>query len=236
MRSASPGRRPKIAGAVAFHVEIRRGFRHARAFNLSERELRDRVLLPWAHGAPVALGDREWDPAEAELRILEGPELDASRLALGQGWDSAERSAQDATERVLAAARRPVAPTGVAVLAQTPGAQEAATAALAALGLPALPWRELRERLLAPGGATWAEAPPPVALVALDPGAPAAELDSRWWLDVGLAVGALRERAVLAQLGDAPLPVHLGPREAVSLDATAPQALAQRLRQAGCVL
>jgi hypothetical protein len=220
---------------VPFHVEIRRSFRHARAFNLSERELRDRVLLPWVHGAAVALGDREWDPAEAELRILEGPELDSPALAMGQGWGNAERSAQDVTARVLDAARRPLAPTGVAVLAQTPAAQDAASAALAALGVPARGWEELRARLLGKAAGDDHGAAP-VALVAFDLRTPAAAAEAAWWLDVGLALGALRERAVLARIGDGPLPSALGAHEIPALDAAAPQALAQRLRRVGCVL
>jgi hypothetical protein len=221
---------------VPFHVEIRRSFRHARAFNLNEHELRDRVLLPWVHGAAVQLGDREWDPAEAELQILEGPELDSPALAMGQGWGNAERSGEDVTARVLVAARQPVAPTGVAVLAQTPEAQEAATAALAALGVPAHGWGELRALLLGEAAGAERGAAAPVALVAFDLRTHSPAGEASWWLDVGLALGALRERAVRARIGEGPLPASLGTREAVPLDAAEPQALAERLRLAGLLL
>lgn len=60
---------------MPFHVEIRRGHRWAREFNLDEATLRESVLEPWVMGRPVLLGDREWEPEECELRVLEGPEL-----------------------------------------------------------------------------------------------------------------------------------------------------------------
>lgn len=121
---------------MRYHVQIGRGFRVARELNLGEAELRARVLAPWSRGAAVRLGDREWEPARCELRVLEGPELAPADLAMGQGWQRAERSGRDVTAELLAAAAPP--PDAVALLAQTPAAAASAGAALARLGVPAL--------------------------------------------------------------------------------------------------
>jgi hypothetical protein len=90
---------------MAFHIEVRTGLRHARSFNLNSEELRRTVLDPWLSGRPVQLGDRKWDRDEAELRVLEGPELSNPELSFGQGWANAERASNDVTERVLGAAQ-----------------------------------------------------------------------------------------------------------------------------------
>jgi hypothetical protein len=207
--------RPSSIAAVPFHVQIQRGFRVARAFNLSEQELHVRVLGPWRAGAPLSLGDRDWDPAEAELTILEGPELDPPQLAVGQGWSNAERSAQDATARLLAGP--PPLPAGVAVLAQSDEAARAAADALAAVGVQPLAWDPAR--------------PASTALVAFDAAAGAG--DARWWLEVGRALGALGGRALLATRGADALPAPLHDARPLRLDALEPQALPERLRLAG---
>jgi len=198
---------------VRYHVQIRRGFRVARELNLDETELRARVLTPWSRGALVSLGDREWEPAHCELRLLGGPELTAADLAMGQGWQNAERSARDVTAEMLAV--RP-APTAVALLAQTPAAAAAASVALERAGVQALAWEQA-------AGAT-------SALVAFDA---AGDGDARWWLEVGRALGALGERAVLAvHGGDAPSgPLAHAPAIRLDGDAdSAAQALTERLR------
>ena len=37
----------------------------------------------------IEFGDREWEPRESKLTILEGPELEGPDLAFGQGWSNA---------------------------------------------------------------------------------------------------------------------------------------------------
>ncbi len=195
---------------MRYHVQVGRGYRVARELNLEESELRARVLAPWSRGALVALGGREWEPARSELRILAGPRLEAADLALGQGWQRAERSARDVTAELLAPA-----PAAVALLAQTPAAATAASAALERAGLRPLAWEQAT-------GAT-------AALVAFDGG----EGDARWWLEVGRALGALGERAVLAVHGGDALPGPLAQAPAIRLDGdaeAAAQALRKRLR------
>src|SRR5439155_3680371 len=103
-----------------FHVEVSRSVRRARVFNLTEPELRSQVLEPWSTGRTFELGDREWEPAQSSLRILEGPGLDPQDLAFGQGWNNAARKSREVTGELLASA-----PGAVAVLADTPAARAA---------------------------------------------------------------------------------------------------------------
>ena len=81
---------------MSFHVEVRRSFHHARLFNLSEDQLRRRVLEPWSRGVTLEMGDREWSPDDSRLTVLEGRELETEELALGQGWNNASNVAKHA--------------------------------------------------------------------------------------------------------------------------------------------
>ncbi len=93
-----------------FHVQLRRFPYSAQAFNLTYERLQETVLVPWAHGTVVELGDRRWIPGQTKLTVLEGPSLDASRLSLGRGWAAAVSSSTDVTERVLGGQEAGVAP------------------------------------------------------------------------------------------------------------------------------
>jgi hypothetical protein len=215
---------------MRFHVEIRRSLHFARAFNLTEEQLRERILTPWWEQVTIELGDQDWDPAESSLTVLQGPELHAGQLGIGQGWPEAERLSQDVTAQLLAAPPQPRAlagGNGVALLSASPDTAHAAAAALAALDLLALDWAAVRAAIVAGGGGT-----PPPTLIAFDVRAQAPDPPAAWWLDAGLALGALGERALLAALGDAPLPDPLGAVEPIRLgDAqAAAQALRERLR------
>ncbi len=111
---------------MSFHVEIRGALSHARAFNLSDDELRRTVLEPWLTKRTVELGEQEWDPRESSLRILEGPHLDNPDLSFGQGWSNAERSAEDVSKRMLAQTNTPNLPDAFLVEAELPEATVAA--------------------------------------------------------------------------------------------------------------
>ncbi len=78
--------------------------RRAWVFNLSRERLVATVLEPWHDGRRFALGDRKWEPSESEIRILQGPPLEPVDLAHGQGPNAAERTAQDVSAALLAAA------------------------------------------------------------------------------------------------------------------------------------
>jgi hypothetical protein len=217
---------------MAFHVEIRRSLRRARAFNLSEEKLRHAVIEPWRKGMPVELGDQRWDPGESALTILEGPELNQPNLALGRGWNNAERSATDVTTRILrkAAAEALV----VAVLAATPAGHGAATRLLNQIGVRTTDWAAVRARILAAATVVPTiprETPQVVALILIE-----GAVGPAWLFEAGLALGALAGRAIVAQLGAEPPPAELRDLAVIRLDPDQPaslHALAERLRHAG---
>ena len=232
-----------MSRAVPFHIELHAsGLRAAHAFNLSEAELRQQLLEPWARGDLVSLGDRLWDPAKCRLTVLEGPQLDPSGLSYGQGWNNASKRSTDVTARVLAARPPPAPPappaprlaagTAVAVL----GAAEPMRAFLAALGLQPVDWAVVRAELLALAAVAGTGPPPPLgaaaAVVVLDATGPPG-------LELGLALGGFGGRAILTQAGEAPVQDELAGLGVLRLDAggAAPlHALAQRLRAAGCAV
>lgn len=202
---------------MLFHVEITRSLHHARVFNLAEDELRARVVEPWSRGEPVALGGRDWEPADSTLTILEGPRLAPADLAHGQGWHHARRSARPVTIDVL---RSTVRPATLAVLADGAEAQRLAAAVGDELGVTPVQWHHVRAALLsgAPAGVD-------TALVIGD--------DSTAPFDVGLVVGALGRRAVVAWLGrPGPELDGLDARPLDPSDPAVPRALAERLRTA----
>lgn len=211
---------------MPFHVEIRRGFRNARAFNLTEDQLQRQVLEPWAQGQVVEFGDHRWPPSESRLTVLEGARLDGPNLAYGQGWNNALKSAEDVSERLLSGA--PSTSTDVAVLASSERA--AIEAFLIALGLRPVDWEILRAELLARSSVVAPADGTPLAATAV---VIVASSETPQF-DVGLALGALGGRAILTQIGAQSVPAGLS---AIRLDAPdlAPlHALAQRLRSAGC--
>jgi hypothetical protein len=86
---------------MPFHIEVATGRQHARSFNLTDEELRRTVLDPWLAGRPVLLGDKKWTRDDAELKILEGPQLSIQDLNFSQGWANAQRRSEDVTATVL---------------------------------------------------------------------------------------------------------------------------------------
>jgi hypothetical protein len=216
---------------MPFHVEVRRAMRRAWAFNLSEERLRRGVVDPWRRGIAFELGDREWEPRESTLRILEGPELSPPDLAHGQGWHHAEQSARDVTAEVLSHAAKEA--SGVAVLGEGPSAQRVAGALRDGLEAKIVDWTSIRAGLLR--GTTPHSTQPRdlgvvVAVLVVEDGEPSPS----WLFEAGLAIGALDGRAVVAQLGDNPPPPALRDLDALRLDPDDPaslQALAERLRR-----
>jgi len=90
--------------ALAYHIQLRQfPHNHAR-FNLAEAEL-EVIASGWARDEWIEEGDRKWSPHQAKLTILAGRRLEVSELAMGRGWRNAERTAEDVTQRVLAARR-----------------------------------------------------------------------------------------------------------------------------------
>jgi hypothetical protein len=214
---------------MPFHVELRRGHRRASAFNLDLQTLQQVVLEPWIRNHTVELGEKEWEPGESELQILEGPQLEGADLAMGRGWHNAQRVSEDVTAQLLETMAAEAA--RIAVLAASPSAGEEVGGILTQLGVEQADWDQVRARILAASGA--GAAPPTdlgVAAVLLV-GEP--EPDPVWQFEAGLAVGALGARAIAVQLGDEPPPAALRDLAVIRVDPAnqaAAQALAERLR------
>jgi hypothetical protein len=217
---------------MPFHVEIRRSFHLARAFNLDPEQLRRTVLEPWRRGGPIEFGDREWDPRESSLRIIEGPELEAVDLSMGRGWQNAERSGEDVTRDLLAAAAAEAA--AATVVGDSASARRIATEALERLKVRVVDWASVRALITTAEsqvGAAPAGLDGMVAILAVEGGEA-----SEWLFEAGLAIGALRGRAIVAVTGDGQPPPELGGLGAVRIDPVSPaslDALAERLHQAG---
>jgi hypothetical protein len=196
---------------VSFHVEISRGFRHARVFNMDENDLRTKVLEPWVRGRVIVLGDKDWEPKDCKLVILEGPELGDTDLAMGRGWSNAEKSAENVTRRLVDEALAPAAARVVAIIAESEQAEEAIAGMLAASGVETAAWSEVRGRILSTRGSDGGGY---AAVLAFETPTP----PGSWLFDAGLARGALGPRAVVAQVGDSGIPVELTGVEVVRLD------------------
>ena len=110
-----------------YHLELRHFPHSTWRFNLTEQQLRA-ILAPWVRGQLLDLGEHKWNPEQARLTVLEGPELALGQLTMGRGWRAAQRQSEDVTERVLGAARA----------ARTP-APPTAPAAIGAGGAPPAP-------------------------------------------------------------------------------------------------
>jgi hypothetical protein len=211
---------------MAFHVEISSGFRQrARAFNLGEEELRSTILDPWMRGRPISLGDKDWEPRECKLIVLEGPELADTDLSMGRGWSNAEKTAENVTRRLIDAASGPTKPV-IAVLAESETAGAEVARMLERLELETAPWSELRARILSPPAE--GSGPGYAAVLATD----SAEPGASWLFDAGLARGALGPRAVVAQLRDTAIPAELAGIDVMRLipdDEASLRALGDRL-------
>jgi hypothetical protein len=211
---------------VAFHVEISSGLRHrARAFNLDERKLRGTILAPWMQGRRISLGDKDFEPRDSKLIVLEGPELADTDLSMGRGWSSAEKTADNVTRRLIDAASAPSKPL-VAILMEGEAAREEVAGMLDTLGLQVAPWSELRARIVGPPAQP--SGPGYAAVLVTESSEPTAS----WLFDAGLARGALGPRAVVAQLGDGAIPAPLAGIDVIRLvpgDEASLQALRDRL-------
>ncbi|MGV1049474.1 MAG: hypothetical protein ACOYD4_13230 [Solirubrobacterales bacterium] len=128
-----------------FHVEISAGFHRARVFNLNPEDLAEKVIEPWLDDRRIEMGDREWEPRNSSLRVLEGPRMESPDLAFGQGWSNAERASEDVTGKLLESAPAPRAPDAFVIEADSP---EALTAALVGdHDGQVIHWGEARQRL-----------------------------------------------------------------------------------------
>jgi hypothetical protein len=88
-----------------YHVELRQFPHNFCRFNLTERELHETILDAWAKGEWIEFGERKWNPHQAQLTVVEGPQLPLEQLSMGRGWRTAKRQGQDVTEQLLAYTR-----------------------------------------------------------------------------------------------------------------------------------
>jgi len=91
-----------------YHLELRQFPHNLNRYNLDDRTLWA-IVEPWVRERVFELGERKWSPHQAELKILEGPQLALGDLSLGRGWRLAEREGVDVTERVLERASEAIA-------------------------------------------------------------------------------------------------------------------------------
>jgi hypothetical protein len=107
-----------------YHIELRQSFHNLCHFNLDEGAL-GAIVKAWTTDPWVEIEGRKWNPQQAKLRIIEGPELPLAQLTMGRGWRTAERQGTDVSERILAAA------TEAARAAAQGASQQAAAQAVA---------------------------------------------------------------------------------------------------------
>jgi hypothetical protein len=211
---------------MAFHVEISSGMRNrARAFNLDEAKLRSAVLVPWLQGQRISLGDKEFEPRDSKLVVLEGPELADVDLSMGRGWSNAEKASENVTRRLVEAASAPSKPI-VAILAEDEDDLLDVGRMLEGLEFETVPWAELRARILSPPAGP--SRPGYAAVLVIGRGEP----EASWLFDAGLARGALGTRALVVQLGDAAIPAQLAGVDVMRLepgDEASAHALGERL-------
>jgi hypothetical protein len=130
---------------VPFHVEISSPINCARALNVDEGDLRKAVLEPWVTGLPLILGDRDWEPRDSRLTILEGPAVPAA-IAGDDGWATALRTAEDVTRPMIEVAEAG-APAQTAMVLEADSV-EAALQDLHAGEVPRqIPWIDAVERI-----------------------------------------------------------------------------------------
>ena len=95
-----------------YHLELRQFPHNFCHFNLTEQALHETVLDAWAQGESVEVGERLWNPQQANLIVIEGPELPVDQLSMGRGWRNALRQGTDVTAELLAGARARLGPRG----------------------------------------------------------------------------------------------------------------------------
>lgn len=127
-----------------YHLELRHYPHNMCRFNLSDGEL-STIVLPWAREEWIEFGERKWNPHEAKMKIIEGPELPLSQLTMGRGWQQAEHQGEDVTERLLASARdyvKSIAEAEEAAAIQAAAAELASDAGPEASETPVASWPE----------------------------------------------------------------------------------------------
>lgn len=119
-----------------YHIELRQFPHNLCHFNLDNGAL-GAIVRAWTTEPFVEIEGRKWNPNQAKLKIIEGPEIPLDQLTMGRGWRIAERQGEDVSERVLTAAKEAArAPSaGAPQPAPSDGALEADSLGLELLAL-----------------------------------------------------------------------------------------------------
>ena len=108
--------------ACAFHVEISRRLPPRPGLQPQPRGPDREGRRALAGGPPIEMGDREWEPRESSLKILEGPEMETARPLLRPGLvERRARARRTSPAELLAAAPPPSMPDAFVVETETPG-------------------------------------------------------------------------------------------------------------------
>lgn len=115
------------------HIQLEHFPEKVWRFNLTEQQLYAIVLVPWARGQTVELGEHLWRPGETKITVIEGPHLPVGRLTLGRGWSTANREGKDVTAAVLENFKQRLAAANVGAAANAAAASSGLAAGVAAV-------------------------------------------------------------------------------------------------------
>jgi hypothetical protein len=88
-----------------YHVQLKQRRNAASAFNLSADDVRSRFATPMIADHVFDYAEKEWNPRETRLTVLEGRELRIDELGLGRGWPNALRTGTEVTDQFLSDGR-----------------------------------------------------------------------------------------------------------------------------------
>jgi hypothetical protein len=131
---------------MPFHVEISSPLGRSRVLNLDDDAVRARVLEPWVAGLCFHFGDRDWEPRESRLTILEGPAVESAELDAEARWAGALRAAEDMTRPMLEAAEAS-APMQTAVVVEADSVDSALKGLRSGRPPMQIPWSTAVDRI-----------------------------------------------------------------------------------------
>jgi hypothetical protein len=99
-------KRPRRSNLLlVFHVQLRQRRNTASVYNLSQEEVRDRFVTLMVADRVFDFAEKQWNPRETRLTVLEGRQLRPDELGFGRGWPNAKRTGTDVTDLFLSDGR-----------------------------------------------------------------------------------------------------------------------------------
>jgi len=98
-------RPPRSNFCAVFHVQLRQRRDTASAFNLSQDDVRARFVTPMVTDRVFDFAEKQWNPRETQLTVIEGRQLRPDELGLGRGWPNAKRIGTEVTDQFLSDGR-----------------------------------------------------------------------------------------------------------------------------------